>query len=418
MVMAKKFHAEAAMSPHQLDQSGRGTAHPETSTGLERIVRGEKNWWFLGPGGLARLGDRHLTAGGVLRTDAERHLRDRGLFTAPPWKLYSLTVLTSTDCNLGCGYCFQNRGQDPTGGSRPPRIAHARLTSDTITSALEFARRQMAAAELSRLHVLLFGGEPLINPRGCAELLARAADYGLASSSMISNATLLTRQVARQLADLGLSRIQVTFDGDREDHDRIRVRRSNGGTFDAIVRNISRACEVTPIRWTLRVNVSHHNYLGMDALIGRLADALDTGRCSIYFARVGDVGVGYGNELLHTGELAARFALWHRRALDLGFSVPRPRAHQLCQTCAHEDGRYGATVNADGTLSSCWDTAGKPGWEVGTVTGGYLPPAQTRPRWVACDDAYQYGDDGRALRSFQDTVDADLLDYLDETGRL
>ncbi len=225
-------------------------------------------------------------------------------------------------------------------------------------------------------------------------------------------------RLARQLSELGLDSIQVTFDGDREDHDRIRVRRSHGGTFDAIVANIARASEVAPIRWILRVNVSHHNYRGVDALVDRLGAAIDTSRCTIYFTRVGDVGVGYANDLLHTGELASCFTRWQRRALELGFSVNRPRAHRQCPTCGHTDGRYGAVVNADGTLSSCWETAGKPGWQVGTVTGGYLPGPQTRERWVGCEDLYQYGEDARALADFNDSVDAALLDYLDETGRL
>ena len=383
-----------------------------------RVLRGERSWWFLGPGGVARLGSRHLTSDGQLRPDAQRYLQDRGLLTAAPARSYSLTVLTSTDCNLGCGYCFQNTSQDPAGGSRPPRIAHARLTPEVITSVLRFAERQMAAAGLAKLKILLFGGEPLLNPRGCVELLARAAGFGLTSASMISNATLLTPSLATELAGLGLRSIQVTFDGDRDDHDRIRVRRSHGGTFDSIVRNVVRASAVAPICWTLRVNVSHRSYPGIDALVERLAAAVDPARCSIYFARVGDVGVGYANELRHGGELPASFVRWQRRALDLGFRVSRPRAGVPCATCGFGDGRYGAVVNADGVLSSCWETAGKPGWEVGSVRTGYLPSARTRDRWVACGDLYQYSEDGAALASFRDTVDAALLDYLDQTGRL
>ncbi len=393
-----------------LDQSGPARG--------ERILKGEKNWWFLGPGGVARLHAGHLTTRGELRPAAERRLRESGLLSVPPNRAYSLTVLTSTDCNLGCGYCFQNTGQDPTGGTRPPRIAHARLTPETITSILGFAGRQMTAAGLDKLSLLLFGGEPLLNPRGCLELLTRASDYGLSYAWMISNATLLTPSLARRLSDRGLQSVQVTFDGDLDDHDQIRVRRSRGGTFDAIVANIARACEVSPLRWTFRVNVSHHNYQGIDALTDRLAAAVDPGRCTIYFARVGDVGVGYANDLLHTGELSSRFAGWQRRALDLGFRVSRPGADVPCPTCGSGDGRYGAVVNADGTLSSCWETAGKPGWEVGSVTDGYRPGPQTGERWITCGDLYQYGEDQQSLAAFRDAVDADLLDYLDETGRL
>lgn len=389
-----------------------------TRTGGERLLRGKRNWWFLGAGGIARLGSRHLTADGALLPETERWLDEKGLFTTTPVRAYSLTVLTSTHCNLGCGYCFQNTAQDPAGGGRPPRIARNRLTSQTITSVLDFTQRQMAAADLERLRILLFGGEPLLNPRGCLELLERAADIGQTSAWMISNATLLTPRLARQLNELGLDSVQVTFDGDRPDHDRIRIGRADGGgTFDTIIGNIVGASEAAPVRWTLRVNVSQENIHGIDSLIDRLAAALDPARCTLYFARVGDVGIGYANDL-QTGELSAAFVRWQRRALGLGFTVTRPGARRPCTTCGHSGGRYGAVVSADGTLSSCWETAGKSDWEVGTVADGYVSGAKADDRWIACEDLYRYDEGARALAEFRDTVDTALLDHLDETGRL
>ncbi|HEY9476537.1 MAG TPA: radical SAM protein [Mycobacteriales bacterium] len=384
----------------------------------ERIIKGERGWWFLGPGGIARLSAGHLTEEHTLRPKAERHLRDQGLFSAPTYRSYSLTVLTSTACNLGCGYCFQNTGQDTSSGARPPRIRNRRLTSDTIEAILAFTRRQMAQEGLDRLAVMLFGGEPLLNPRGCVELLSRAADLGLASASMTSNATLLTPPLAKQLSDLGLRHVQVTFDGDAAVHDQIRVSRSGAGTFDLIVDNIARVSDVAPIRWNLRVNVSQYNHGSIDGLVERLAKRLDPARCTLYFARVGDTGVGYRNDLTHSDQTLTSFSRWQRRALELGFSVPRPRADFPCQACSFRDGRYGAVVSADGTLSSCWETAGKPGWTVGTVDTGYLPSEVTESRWTSCEECYQYDDDMSTVLAFRDAVDASLLDYLSLTGRL
>src|SRR5262249_653227 len=151
----------------------------------------------------------------------------------------------------------------------------------------------------------------LLNPRGCVELLTRAADYGLVFATMVSNLTLLTPKLAAELAAARLRSVQVTFDGDRDDHDRIRVRRANGGTFDTILGNRTRASQAAPeITWGLRVNFSHHNYRGINSLIGRLADAVDTSRCHIYFSLINDVNVGYDNELGHTAELAEEFTNW------------------------------------------------------------------------------------------------------------
>ncbi|WP_432927914.1 radical SAM protein [Microbispora sp. CA-135349] len=383
-----------------------------------RVIGGERGWWFLGPGGIARLKPNHLTPERELRPQAERALRERGLFAPPAYRSYSLTVLTSTNCNLGCAYCFQNTEQDATGGSRPPRIASSRLTSGTIGAILEFTRSRQAEAGLDGLVLMLFGGEPLLNPRACVELLERAGGLGLRWASMTSNGTLMTVPLARRLADLGLRDVQVTFDGDRPDHDRIRVRRTGGGTFDDVVAAMAAMTAATPIRCGIRVNVSHHNHEGIDALVERLGRDLDPSRCSLYFARVGDVGVGYGNDLAFSDDMAARFIRWQRRALDLGFTVPRPRAHTPCQACSYRDGRYGAVVNADGTLSSCWETAGKPEWRVGTVRDGYLPPDRTAGRWISCEESYRYDDDLSELARFHDSVDAALLDYLSATGRL
>ncbi len=383
-----------------------------------RVLAGKNNYWFLGPGGIARLKSSQVTPEGALLPRADQKLRESGLYDPPPGHLYSLTVLTSTDCNLGCGYCFQNIGADTTGGNRPPRIKHARLTSEDITTILDFAGRQMAAVDLDKLSILLFGGEPLLNPRGAIELLTRAADYGLASAWMISNTTLLTPELAKNLWDARLRYIQVTFDGDKPEHDQIRVRRSNGGTFDTIVRNMVRASDASPMSWALRVNVSHRNHRGIDNLLDRLAGALDTSRCTISFDQIRDMGVGYANDLEHTRNLSASFAHWQQQALELGFRVPRPAASTPCRTCGHGDGRYGAVVNADGTLSSCWETAGRPGWEVGTAATGYLSPEVTRDRWISCGDMYDPAPDDVEVAAFHDAVDAALLDYLADTGRL
>jgi len=96
---------------------------------------------------------------------------------------------------------------------------------------------------------------------------------------------------------------------------------------------------------------------------------------------------------------------------------PHPPANQVRSLQAI---RYveDAVVNADGTLSSCWETAGKPDWKVGTVAEGYLADADIRGRWTSCESSYRYADDAGTMAGFEDTVDAALLDYLSETGRL
>ena len=212
--------------------------------------------------------------------------------------------------------------------------------------------------------------------------------------------------------------MQITFDGDRELHDGIRVQRSGGGTFDTILGNIEAVSRSTRLRWSFRVNVSHHSYPGMDRLIERLAAAVDPARCDLYFAQVDDLGLGYANELQHTDAVAEQFIQWQRRAIELGFTLPLRHLGIKCPTCSYSDGRYGAVISADGTLSSCWETAGRPEWQVGDVADGYLAPAETRSRWVSCSHLTQLAEQDARRDLFQDTVDAALLDDLAAAGRL
>ena len=382
-----------------------------------RLLKGANGWWYLGRRRPVRLSAASVDATGNLHPEVARQLQSAGVDEPTPLPPYALTVLTATACNLGCAYCFQNTAPDQTGGNRPPRIAAATLSRQTADSILRFVSARMAAAGLTKLHVHIFGGEPLLNPAGCRDLLDLAGDHGLASALLTTNGTLLTPAIARELSGLGLRHVQVTFDGDRMAHDRTRVRRSGGGTFDQILTNMAAASEASPLRWLLRVNVSQLNRGGIPQLIYRIAQRVDPGRCHIAFVRVMDTGVGFSDALPNDLALAEEFAAWTIQAHELGFGINEPRAAQACSSCGFRDGRLGAVVNADGTLYSCWESAGKPGWEVGTTETGYLPPKHVNGRWVACGYEDCAGDATAASR-FQDAVDARVLDYLYETGQL
>jgi uncharacterized protein len=382
-----------------------------------RVLRSEHGWWFIGNGTWTLLRPEHIAPDGTVRDDIDDFLSQQGAYRPRCPKSFSLTVLTATACNLGCGYCFQNTGLDPVGGHRPPRIASRRLDSATIDRIVAFTARRMEQAGMDQLYLLLFGGEPLLNPRGCLEMLRRSRDIGLTTAVMVTNGVLLTRRLAVELYAAGLQGAQVTFDGSREDHDQIRVRRSGPGTFDTIVRNVERATEATGLRWNLRVNVSHRNFERIDALFAELRDRIDPARCTITFAWVGDAGFGYGNDLAHAGQVCDAFVRWSVTAVEAGFRVARPSMHTTCQICSEPGGRNGAVVSPDGTLYSSWQSAGKAGWEVGTIDAGYLDVTEVADRWVTCGYEYRHAD--RALaEAFQDTVDSRILDYLHATSRL
>ncbi|MEV5237332.1 radical SAM protein [Streptomyces pseudogriseolus] len=382
-----------------------------------RLIRSEHGWWFLGNQTWTLLKPDQVLPDGVVCPDIEEFLQSNGAYRPRIPQAFALTVLTTTSCNLGCGYCFQNTATDPTGGSRPPRIGRQRLNEPTVEKIIKFTADRMATANLQRLDLLLFGGEPLLNPKGCLMLLDRARGIGMRGASMATNGVLLTPKLAKDLTAAGLTSAQVTFDGSREDHDRIRVNHAGGATFEAIVDNVARTTEVTNLHWTLRVNVSHHNFDRIEEIFDQWKNRLDPSRCLVNFAWVGDAGFGYANDLQHAEEVGKAFLGWHIAALESGYRIVRPGMKTTCQTCSVPGAKHGAVVNADGTLYSCWQSAGKPDFEVGTVDDGYLDLAQTAHRWVQCGYEYKT-ESGNTVSEFQDRLDGQILDYLYTSGRL
>jgi uncharacterized protein len=382
-----------------------------------RIIKSDRGWWFVGNGTWTLLKPEHIASDGTVREDIDEFLHNAGAYRPRTPKSFSLTVLTSTACNLGCGYCFQNTALDPAGGHRPLRIARERLSTEIIDKIVAFTRNQMAEVGLDKLYLLLFGGEPLLNPRGCLEMLDRAGGIGLQLATMTTNGVLLTPKLAAKLNQAGLRGIQITFDGSRQDHDQIRVKRSGGATFDTIVRNIGLATEVTDLWWNFRVNISHHNFDRVGLLFDQLRDHVDPSRCNVTLAWVGDAGFGYGNELRRLDDVAAAFADWSIAALDRGFKVVRPSMRTTCQICSVPGGRHGAVVNADGTLYSSWQSAGKSGFEVGDLDNGYLDVDTVIERWVTCGYEYEQAEPELVDR-FANLVDGRILDYFYETNTL
>ncbi|CAM5659792.1 GTP 3',8-cyclase [Streptomyces californicus] len=232
-----------------------------------RILEGRSGVWCQGTSGTLLLPFSHAEDG-LLTAEGRAAVARSGIAEERPPRRYSLTVVTATDCNLGCPYCFQNTAPAEPGRFDPPRIPRAVLDDATIEKIAAFTGPRMRSAGTDRLFVLLFGGEPLLNPAACRALLSRLGRLAPVTASMVSNGVLLTPTAAKSLSALGLRSVQVTLDGPRDLHDGLRTTRAGRGTFERIIANLAAAQETTDLRFTLRINTTA-------AVLPRLADLAD-----------------------------------------------------------------------------------------------------------------------------------------------
>ena len=141
-------------------------------------------------------------------------------------------------CNLKCRHCY----------------AHA--TAGPAENELTTAEAKAMIDDLAAFGapVLLFsGGEPLVRP-DLPELARYAVSKGM-RAVISTNGTLITKDVAKELKDIGLSYVGVSLDGMPEVHDQFRGVK---GAFDQALTGI-RNCMDQGIKTGLRFTVFQNN---------------------------------------------------------------------------------------------------------------------------------------------------------------
>ncbi|MHB8056704.1 MAG: geopeptide radical SAM maturase [Desulfuromonadaceae bacterium] len=164
---------------------------------------------------------------------------------------FTALITLTLECNLACSYCFE----EPFRGS-------LRMTDDTAKLLITMLENKMKAG--LDVKVDFYGGEALMELsrlKSIAGLLHEAARVnGVAFEFfIISNGTLLNRQVVQELLPLGLVGAKLTLDGPPDIHDQQRPFVSGRESFAPILRNIKEICDLISLE--LGSNYTRDNYL-------------------------------------------------------------------------------------------------------------------------------------------------------------
>ena len=141
-------------------------------------------------------------------------------------------------CNLKCVHCY----------------AHATEESSVAELTTEEGRRLIDDLAGFGVPVLLFsGGEPLVR-KDLPDLAAYAVEKGM-RAVISTNGTLITREKARTLKEIGLSYVGISLDGMEEINDRFR---GVTGAFNKAMEGIEN-CQAAGIKVGLRFTINKFN---------------------------------------------------------------------------------------------------------------------------------------------------------------
>lgn len=266
------------------------------------------------------IGISKLYCATVEPSDALRYSRDSGTLPShllqfsidkKPVIVWNMT----RRCNLRCVHCYAQ--------------------SEDLSYENELGRDESLAmidnlAEFGVPVILFSGGEPMVHPR-----LAEYAEYAVKKGmrAVIStNGTLITREKARVLKEIGLSYVGISLDGLEETHDKFRGMK---GAFKKAMEGI-RNCQEAGIKVGLRFTINKRNVSEIPGIFD-LLEKMEIPRACFYHLVYSGRASAIANEDLSHEETREVLDLIMARTKDLH---DRNHPKEILTVDNHADGPY------------------------------------------------------------------------------
>jgi len=144
-------------------------------------------------------------------------------------KVMYLTIAPTLDCNFGCPYCYENR--------------RSGAMSEEVQNALIEYIEDKVKNGVKCIDISWYGGEPLLFPEIVKKMSMNIMQIveqhnGMLKMHMVTNGYLLDEKIIEMLDMVGITRIQVTIDGNEKHHNQRRSLRNGAGTYERIMHNL------------------------------------------------------------------------------------------------------------------------------------------------------------------------------------
>jgi uncharacterized protein len=276
-----------------------------------------------------------------------------------------VSVILGMACNFACVYCYE--------GS----MKGAAAMDDAIAEQLITYLLARFSPEKKRLILDFYGGEPLLYVSRIKSLAARLkplieARGGTFEFTLVTNGSLLTAEMAKELVALGLVSAKITVDGPEENHNRFRPTKDGQGSWATILINLKGCCGIFPI--FLSGNYTCDNFHRFPALLDSLG-AMGFGPeafADVQFYPVMQINDQFANPEFSGGccsmnepWLVEASLFLREEIMRRGYPFPKL---QPAPCMVDLDDAF--TVNHDGTLYKCVTLIGHQGYEVGDIWHG------------------------------------------------
>lgn len=279
-----------------------------------------------------------------------------------PARIFPLLAVTS-GCNIACTYCYE------------AGVTSKTMSEDVVDGCIKWIERRVVQDGIRGVYPGLFGGEPLMMPRLLFSIMDKfnvlKARYGFAGEFYCSsNGLLLTEQLAEDLADRGLTQIQISLDGPESVHDKRRVGHKGQATFQRSLKAIHVALQHIK-NVTVKVNFDRQNRALMPELYDLIVSEGWQDRVDIKLEAIAyqfpDSKVAHSSRFPippESVELADAYTELMLEARRRGIRVSSDTAHTTPCMFSSE---HGVLIGPEGEIYKCISFVGRKEYAVGSV---------------------------------------------------
>jgi len=174
---------------------------------------------------------------------------------------YHFFINPTLECNFNCWYCYENH---PKG----------RMSNETIKIVKQHLEYMIKVERINGLNLSWFGGEPLLYFSSIVyeiSLFAKTLceDNNIPFVNQITtNGYLITPSIINKMSEIKLNKFQITFDGNEEEHDKIRfIKNNHKGSFRKIINNMKNIIDkLDDVFIILRINYTDITLKTLDSI--------------------------------------------------------------------------------------------------------------------------------------------------------
>lgn len=255
---------------------------------------------------------------------------------------YMLTVNPTLNCNFKCWYCYESH------------LRHSKMSSDTLEHTKKFITKKLSEHNWQMFHLGFFGGEPLLYYKDVVRPLIQhliqecTNKHTPYSIGFTSNGYLLNDEIIRELKAFKVSSLQITLDGGKDAHNKVRYPFVGGDSYTKIVENIKKLLQ-KGISVVLRINYTTANLSTIEKIIEDFQNLSDDDKnyLRVDFQRVWQDDANKSSVI--------DWKLLERHMLSFennGIIVSAPIMNQVWYSC-YADKTHQALINFNGDIFKC-----------------------------------------------------------------